>query len=486
MPEFLSIIDRVEEVSIENKFHRLLSFKLYGIEVWPLIRVRLTNLPASSTHDVRPVRLGQIFSMLKGLINLVWNRLQLRLRPKSSYGGSVFFSHPECLAQLDGKWYDRMCDPIREASDRMGVPATVLEYSPKMQWIRPCAHPRIDMTLILVLAKLISLLQVALTRRRYTTDLIQLKNILQESGAESNISAGEVQRLAAFVSCAQVILAFVMRPWKFRIGFVCTYYSSSAMAFVMACRSLGISVFDIQHGVQGASHVAYRPWKRCDGQFPACLPDGFWCWDRASADQLQSWCNTYGGPTVLIGGNVWAEYVLSRQSTEDADEIVPDEGGHTRTVLVSLQPLPEPLHPVLLDAMANAPADVHWVVRLHPAMDMRSGDQIRAHILATGCSNFRMQNNDDAPLPRQLLHTDLHVTRYSSVVIEAAAQGVSSVLLDKRAVSLYNEAVASGDAVLVNTAAELLACVATAKRAISNDLPAPLTAKTLHAILRNL
>jgi hypothetical protein len=397
--------------------------------------------------------------------------------------GCVFFSHPECLVQLNGKWNDRFCDPIGVVAEELGQPATVLEYSSRMEWIRPTAQPRLDVTLVLALAKGFSLVMVIISRYRGNAKLTELDNLLHESGVEKYVSVADVQRLAAYVVCAKKLLTMVMRPWRFRLGFVCTYYSSSAMAFVMACRNLGIPVYDIQHGVQGDAHVAYRSWRASDGRVPDALPDGFWCWDAASAEQLKRWCSPVVGPKVVIGGDVWTEYVLN--SAIDVVNKVCDIA-QRRTVMVSLQPVDNPLPDILLQAMAAAPADVLWLVRLHPVMTTAFANNLIIQLNDIGCKNFLIQGNTDEPLPRQLLRTDLHVTLYSSVVIEAATLGVYSVLLDPRAVRLFRDIVGDGKAVLVQSAQELLGCLAAAKRTEHRPILEKRIARALQVILEDI
>lgn len=483
MSDYLSLIDRVETADAESKLGRLRVLRLHDIEVWPLIRVRLNNLPPATTHLMRNVSVGQVLLLIKGGLQLSWAMLRLIISGPSQSQGCVFFSHPENMAQMDGQWHDRSCDPISAEAQRLGQATTVLEYSASLKWIRPSARPRLDITLVLALAKVFSMLLVRMYRYRAKDQLSELEHYLDESGANKCVNVNEVHSLAAFVACARVLLAVAMRPWRFRLGFVCTYYSSSAMAFVMACRKLDIPVYDIQHGVQGEGHVAYRSWRTKDGRMPEALPDGFWCWDDASSAHLKSWCSPTAGPRVVIGGDVWTEYVLSNATDELCRA---DDASVRRTVMVSLQPVLSPLPDILLQAMAATSADVLWLVRLHPVMTGEFAVKLMEQLHEISCHNFLIQGNTDDPLPRQLLRTDLHVTLYSSVVIEAAVLGVFSVLLDSRAVGIFPAAVNSGQAALVHSAQEILAFVADAKRTDHSKMPVKRIASALQEILENI
>lgn len=462
MDESLSLIDKIEDADVESSLGKLRCLSLHGIQVWPLIRVRLIDKPAASTHLLRRVSLSQAIDFVRGGLQLAKALLCQKFSNTMKVRNTcVFFSHPECLARLDDQWYDRFCDPIAAVAERLGFKSEVMEYSPQMRWTRPTARARLDINCVLILAKMISIFLVYLCRYKSKSKILELEKLLRESGAGAWVSVQEVESLAAYVSCAQSLLALVLRPWRIRLGFVCTYYSSSSMAFILACRRLDISVYDIQHGVQGKGHVAYRAWRPIDGRLPNVLPHGFWCWDNASAVHLQRWCRLHGGPDVVVGGNVWNEFVLNSVIyVEDYACVKPD----SITVLVTLQPLQEPLPKLLLDAMANTSSDVLWLVRLHPAMANAYADSLISKLKSIGCRNFRVVSDRDEPLPRQLVRTNLHVTVYSSVVIEAAALGVPSVVIDRRAVELYQDELNNGKVLLVRSAQELIACIASAKR----------------------
>ena len=483
MSEYLSLIDRVETADAESSLGRLRTQKLHGIEVWPLVRVRLHDLPPAASQLSRGLSVGQVLLLIKGGMHLLWAMVYQTICGRSNQGGCVFFSHPENMSKLNGQWHDRSCDPIGAEAERLNLSVSVMEYSTNLKWRLPTARPRLDTTLVLVVAKLVSLVLVFWYRFFHSAELTKLEKYLKESGAHKCVSQSEVHGLAAFVVCARGLLTIAMRPWRFRLGFVCTFYSSSGMAFVLACKQLGITVYDIQHGVQGEGHIAYRNWVAKNGHIPKVLPDGFWCWDLASSAQLKRWCCRPTGRHVITGGDVWTEYVLGSPLAELNKSV---ESDLRRTVLVSLQPVPKPLPDILLQAMAAGPADLLWVLRLHPVMTEAFAADLIEQIDKIGCKNYRIQGNCDEPLPIQLLRTDLHVTLYSSVVIEAAALGVFSVLLDPRAVGVFRDTVDSGQAALVETGQELLAYVAASKRINLSKRPVRLIATSLREILEDI
>jgi hypothetical protein len=483
LAENLSIIERVESADVDSPLHQLRELRIHGIEVWPLIRVRLIeNIPPSNTHDLQQLSFGKVWFLIQSFFHVVSKMLLQAMNFSEKQKNCVFFSHPECLAKLDGKYLDRFCDPIGGVAEQLGLSVTVLEYSSRMQWIRPTSRARLDLTLVLGFAKLVSLCQVKIFGFVHKAKLAELNLLLRLTGADGYVNSHEVQRLATFVWWARMLLTVVMRPWRFSLGFVCTYYSSSSMAFVMACRNLDVPVYDIQHGVQGDFHVAYRPWRVGeDGRLPEGLPTGFWCWDNISSEQIKRWFPF--NKRVVNGGDVWTEYVLNCGSGSRSkfsariDQI---------TVVVTLQPVREPLPAILIQAMVAASTNVFWILRLHPSMSITFADNLGEKLKNSGCQNFLIQGNEDEPLPRLLTQIDLHVTLYSSVVIEAAACGVKSVLLDPLGSALYNDVVKSGLAVLAESVDEILLLVVNAKRTDYGYVPEKRIAKTVQKILENI
>src|SRR5262249_31727054 len=154
------------------------------------------------------------------------------------------------------------------------------------------------------------------------------------------------------------------------------YYSLQNMALVAACRRLGIPSVDLQHGVQGAFHIAYGPWMQVPSQGWDLLPDRFWCWSEPEVNSIRSWAARAGGHHVpLVGGNPWldswraGDSPLVREMDSRVARLCAQRPGRKR-VLVTLQwgmndqayLLP------LREAIRYGDPDLDWWIRLHPLM----------------------------------------------------------------------------------------------------------------------
>lgn len=462
MPDLFETIERVEGGS------PLVRMRLYGIEVWPVLRVRLVDPAGSATELIRNSVFAALPMLLRGFAGMLMEFVRMLLT-RTRRNGCVFFSHVACLAKLDGRWYDRYCDPIADRLEAREIHSTVFDYAPAMDSKTPVARERESVTLALMIVKMISLgvsTIYACFRRHH---LKSLAGVLYKENLPSEIDVPTLNRLLAYIWCARVFFEFVLRVYRPRFAFVCTYYNSTSMAFVLACRRRAVTVFDIQHGVQGERHLAYRAWPSAGGRPYAAIPHGFWCWDEASANFLRSWGGFATGTFhAVVGGNVWLEFVLARQRLRNTAEGMGARAGTEvvpcKVVLVTLQPIEEPLGDVLVEAIQRCPDDVRWLIRMHPGMSSVVIEQIAARARAANPAVVCIQTDADESLPVMLAQVDLHVTEYSSVVIEAAACGVTSVVLSDRACELYRSYIDCGLAHWVRSSDELLRFVLAASR----------------------
>ena len=206
----------------------------------------------------------------------------------------------------------------------------------------------------------------------------------------------------------------------------------------------GIPVYDLQHGAIYDDHPWYGAEYRVNT--PAVdLPDGFLCWDDASAKALRRWAPARG-MTVLVVGNPWFDRFRLGRSHDalvaEARVLRPKTHSNRPRVLVSLQwglekeyndPDFNGVMASALEAAILQTADSYeWLLRLHP-IQMRGPDRARvvAHLERTfgHVGSVRWRSSTEAPLPVVLGQVDAHITDSSTVVVEAAWMGIQSGLL---------------------------------------------------------
>lgn len=246
------------------------------------------------------------------------------------------------------------------------------------------------------------------------------------------------------------------------LGMLVTYYCTEGMAFNLACREIGIPSVDIQHGVQGGLHPAYGRWHNVPKDGYTMLPDYFWCWSEDEVEAIQEWSARISSRhQAFVGGNL-ASNMFAQEDNDFVMYFDPPIASikqqHRKAVhvLVTLQGLG--LSEVVRQAITRSSTESFWWVRLHPAM-MAERETIREILQKTGNANVNLDDASDLPLYALLRHIDVHLTEWSSTVIEADSFGVPSVICHDEGARLYAEYVASGSAVTAYTCRDLLAAV---------------------------
>jgi hypothetical protein len=256
----------------------------------------------------------------------------------------------------------------------------------------------------------------------------------------------EAEQIVHFKGYFREMLGAV-RP---RAVFAVCYYYDLAMALLAACREMGITSVDVQHGKQGKVHGMYTHWQRVPAEGYDLLPDVFWTWGEESKQNIEKWMPpaVRGHHQVTIGGNRW----LAKWAHRDTEvlRLAPDEqeallrlDQESQVVLVSLQPVTPILPEWLFEAIEKAPAMWKWLLRLHP----HQRDQLEAceaFIRHRGLVNVDLREATRLPLYALLQRAHRHVTQWSTVGYEALAFGVPTVIVGDTGAALFDADIRQG------------------------------------------
>ncbi|MBA2506464.1 MAG: hypothetical protein H0V29_11055, partial [Thermoleophilaceae bacterium] len=213
---------------------------------------------------------------------------------------------------------------------------------------------------------------------------------------------------------------------------------------------------EIQHGSQGRLHWAYSSWLRIPTEGYEVLPDVFWAWSEADAAEIDRWAGATSAHRALAAGNPWFVKSLELAGAEQASPAAP-------AVLVTLQTGlsgEAALEPILRSA-AESPASWAWTARLHPTMRADEADAVRA-LLARRAPQVALHTPESESIFADLARSSVHVTISSSTVLEAAAMGVRSVLLDPAAEGWFPDLAARGMCTSATEAGAMSAAIAAA------------------------
>lgn len=442
---------------IESAFP-VLEWQVAGIPVWPLLRVRWMFVewarhyagadagPATGLSGTR--RLEQL---IRGpAVARRADRADAQARDAGPVRRDiVFLSDGVSFARLGAYWVERFCDPILAHARQRGLSGVL--WTPTHQHRSPRFTPSCFIQPAIDRANVTGALRARLGGgNARLSALPQVTSWLRQRGfSDGAFDIGKVVSDAFRVRAIAHLYRRMLRRTRPRLAFIVGFYGVEGMAFVLACRSCGIPVVDIQHGVQGDMHPAYAAWPApVDGTAHALLPDRFWVWSDWERDVIHRWAHG-SRHAAVVGGNPWMDVWQQGSSWPgaaaalSAARALRQRTAGRQVVFVTLQyglNASEQLEPLAALLREAGERFAFWV-RLHPAMLDRR-EQIRALLAAAG--PCELDAPTDLPLQALLPCADVHLTHSSSTVIEAAQFGVRSALTTSYGAELFGPLLASG------------------------------------------
>ncbi|MHC4104771.1 MAG: tetratricopeptide repeat protein, partial [Planctomycetota bacterium] len=223
------------------------------------------------------------------------------------------------------------------------------------------------------------------------------------------------------------------------------WYGDIEMGLIWACRDLGITSVDLQHGLN-LNNPKNEGWSRTPVDGYELLPDIFHVWGKAfkdSADKKRpaDCCHHL----TIVGGNAWMRKVTQAAPAvegvnEDFFEYLKQK---EKVILVTLQ-RPGPLPSHLLEAMKSLPDDWLWLVRCHPRYGKGEMDNVTEHLRSHGIFNFDVESATKQPLFLLLKYSHHHLTAYSTTSFEALLYGIPTTLFSSDGYYYFKEYIDAG------------------------------------------
>ena len=209
------------------------------------------------------------------------------------------------------------------------------------------------------------------------------------------------------------------------------------------CKSLGIVVFDIQHGVISEDGIDYYNFKSNRSENFLDMPDIILCWDLRTCGWICDNFKNYVG-NYLVGNLFNLRFFENRIN----DSLIQELNFHNDIEDISIILFttdynekyfdsdiyfyfPENLYEIICNNEIN---NVQWWIRIHPVLIKKFGSN---KIFSSLEKKFKNQNNvfwldpTFLPLPFILKRTNLHLTHHSAVTIEASWYGIKTGLFHK-------------------------------------------------------
>ncbi|SDC84438.1 hypothetical protein SAMN04488104_100786 [Algoriphagus faecimaris] len=213
--------------------------------------------------------------------------------------------------------------------------------------------------------------------------------------------------------------------------FLLSYYNIPCFGLLISARHKGIECIDIQHGSQGVYHPAYSGFK---GDY-FILPNLFWLWD-AQTESLLTKNLKYPNLKTLNGGNPW-HYFLNHSTFYSRL--------NQPSVLLTLQPVNSPIDEYIYEAISQSKREIAWLFRLHPRIGYSTRNQIISRLKALNVYDDSLwEKANQTPLPILLKEVDLHISKFSGCIAEAADLGTFSIILEKNGEITYEYLINNG------------------------------------------
>ena len=413
-----------------------------GAPLWPLIRI-VAGSRAVLPHMQRPSHPSK---------RSHWHVIELMYRgwlqelaiARLPHGRLLFFSDQIYQAHTAKGWVDRFAEPLIDPAKGSGRDSLLLVRTKRHN--AELAHR--DGLHIQDIGRMLALKDLVHWRRQR----VPFSSMPYGSEIGRSIADKLGDAVADHLGKAVHSYRMHLRTYRKLIGalrpehtFVTCWYSIENMAVAQACHERGIPCTDLQHGVQGPAHLAYGNWVTEKVHAWTCMPSSFWCWDEASAKNIRSWAGP-DGPKVFEGGSPWFEAEHGNADPVDAKD---------RCILFTMQPVDRPIPDHLAEVIRHTGQREKWVFRCHPSAE-RHAEMVRYWAAREHLSDrVSVEMPAAMPLSRSLARTRIHITQYSSVILEAAMMGIPSIALDPCAGSIYPDLVQQGLVVQAHSADEL-------------------------------
>lgn len=457
--EILTFINDIEEKFPVDKWI------IAGVHVWPLFRLYIGEyLWGGNIQRIGNVTLLQkVIAFFKYFIGTIYQCIRLRVidhghnnELKSAEVLMVFYNMGRNIYDIEKKgWYDYIAEPIEDVLNNYGIQTYGIENITHMFELK---RPRANKTTIicdsLLFKKLLFRIKNVKTIVSDNIDLPyynEVVNYCEKRGYKGIIyPISYVNYLVQMLIFEAKIYEKIIQEKKISIAMVQDWRSSHEMALTLACSRQGIPCLEIQHGYYGQDFFTHYGWRLQPNGGYELKPNYYWCWTKGSADkmmeEISDGCAISGINPMKLYWNK-KENIFANMIRTDIEKSFPLD---RPLILFSLQNvLDERVFPEwIIDVVKETENQYFWLFRKHSSAERSGQDDICEKIEYLHNAEWKISTK--LPLLKLLEYITVHVTMFSSVVVEAATEGVPSILLAKEATELFQEQACAGYAYYVD------------------------------------
>jgi hypothetical protein len=438
--------DILEKIlKLENNYP-VKTWKVYGFYIWPVIRIsyglklmrenflssenQLSSANSSHTSDAIDIISTSLLNSFKD------STQNQKLNKKYSF---VFLNASSTrYFQINKKWYNPFSDSFIKYFEEEGLNSLVLEY-PDVNKI-PRYNPSKYIGTGISLMSLNALIEKKIER----IDL-SLLNKFDEFLSEVNLSSEFFLIKILRVYNYSVYFERILKKAKPSLVIVEGFYSYIATGMLLAAKRLGIKCIDVQHGVQSENDFLFSRWDNLPDKGYEVLPDIFWCWSDEEKVNINQWAKSTNLYSAITGGNPVLEI------NEEDNNAIDDVLFKTEDVKILYTHQADfELSQLFIKILKSSPDNWKWYIRFHPQYP-EAAERIKEKLPSLNLKNIVIDKMSELPLPVILREMDLHVTEFSSTVLEAETLGISSIVLSEYGRSLFNKQIEKGIAKYVTS-----------------------------------
>jgi hypothetical protein len=402
---------------LENKID-ISSFIYKNYKIWPVIRLFILLSRPKTNKGIKFSFFKRILFFVLGMKEYLKWKLFKRHKSKNLFLTSSHYKVTE-----NNILYDRILDPFISWLDDKNESFQVIEYT---QGLKYNSNINYRDHIVKLQAEIYFLsffwkleYKILGFKNRPIGNFDKLNKEMKKLEIDYQIDANFFWRFFLLEKQSLFFESFLKETNATNIGIVC-YYDFKSLALTWAANRLKLKSIDFQHGVQGTQHFAYSNWPQKFIKDSVFIPTNFWVWDKFSFDTIKKWKES----GVILGCNKW---MLDR-ATSSTSEII----------LFTAQPLENPLPNHLLEIIKKCP-ERKWYLRLHPHQIIEI-DNFRSILNDYGILDY--VNISDAtylPLTDLLAKTKVHITKSSSVAIEASYYEIPTIFIDYMGESYFKD-----------------------------------------------
>lgn len=425
----IEIIDQIEKNFDVN------SLRYKNLCVWPWIRLMIVKHLGPRKPKISATRQKEIDERYCNCT--LPNRQQYAAMAQYKDIDYLFFSYyAHHDVRIEGKYYSPFTDPYIELlKDKYNF--LKIEMTPHIEQTSPRYIPT-------VFLKTVSYRFYYPFGADNITNFAHLQELVRSlCGVE--IYEGEIIHAINRIEQHRYYFLDLLRQIRPRVVLFVCWYCELAMGFIWACRDMGITFVDLQHGVT-LNDPVYEGWFRVPPDGYELLPDIFHVWGKAfkdSADKKRpAGCSHH---TTMVGGNAWMRKLAQETPAVDGvnEAFFEYLKQKEKIILVTLQQ-PKPLPGHLLEAMKCLPDDWLWLVRCHPRFGKGESGNITDSLRSHGIFNFDVENATKQPLFLLLKYSHHHLTAFSTTSFEALLYGVPTTFFSSDGYEYFKEGIDAG------------------------------------------